>query len=138
MPDVEGLSQEMCVRVKKLLLSLKVRILSKPMRNWIVEVRYPPDKIQRPLLQFLSFGSCKHMWNVPDWWQKRVLNCFINNKIYLRRYALTFYECKLLDDCTIYNSADTFILKITYSNHSQEIHDIFEKKISFHFPVPVF
>ena len=50
MPDVEGLSQEMCVRVKKLLLSLKVRILSKPMRNWIVEVRCPPNKTQRPLL----------------------------------------------------------------------------------------
>lgn len=37
MPDVDGLSEEMCTKINNLLLSLKVRILSKPMRNWIVE-----------------------------------------------------------------------------------------------------
>ncbi|XP_062570330.1 mediator of RNA polymerase II transcription subunit 14-like isoform X3 [Saccostrea cucullata] len=44
MPDVEGLGEGMCDMVKKVLLSIKVRILSKPMRNWIVEFLFskPP------------------------------------------------------------------------------------------------
>lgn len=36
--DVDGFSEEMCIKINNLFLLFKVRILSKLMRNWIVEV----------------------------------------------------------------------------------------------------
>ena len=39
MPEVSGIKQEAFEGLKKALLSLKVRILCKPFRHWIVEVR---------------------------------------------------------------------------------------------------
>ena len=38
MPEVSGIKQEAFEGLKKTLLSLKVRILCKPFRHWIVEV----------------------------------------------------------------------------------------------------
>lgn len=38
MPEVSGIKQEAFEGLKKALLSLKVRILCKPFRHWIVEV----------------------------------------------------------------------------------------------------
>ncbi|KAK3096722.1 hypothetical protein FSP39_002661 [Pinctada imbricata] len=46
LPDVDGLDKKICEKIKKLLLSLKLRILSRPTRNWIVEFVFAKSPLQ--------------------------------------------------------------------------------------------